>query len=140
MTEDPNPSPALPPAPTRGSAYVILWLARLLAAGALAYASYAKMTDTPYEIALFKKLDMEPVGRYLIGGLEGLAALALLVPQSAVYGALLGLGIMCGAVIGHLTNLGLAGIQGALGIAACCLTVLYLRRHDAPFLDNLMDR
>lgn len=140
MSGHPSLNPVRAPEPVRGAAYVLLLLARLLAAAALGYASYLKMVSSPHEIALFEQLEMEPVGRYLIGALEGLAALALLVPQSAIYGALLGLGVMCGAIIGHLTVLSLAGIQCALGVGACCLTVLYLRRHDAPFLDNLMDR
>ena len=140
MSTNPNPSPASAPAAASGAAVVLLWVTRLLAAGALGYASYLKMTDNPHDVALFQELKMEPIGRYLIGALEGLAALALLVPQSTVYGALLGLSVMLGAIIGHLTALGMDGIQNALVVAACCVIVLFLRRHDAPFLDNLLDR
>lgn len=140
MTADPNPSPAPPPPPRTPLITVVLWCAKLIAAAFLGYASYLKMTSAPIEIEIFTKLEMEPAGRYLIGALEGLAALALLVPQSSIYGAFLGLGIMCGAVMGHVTKLGLAGVEFALLVAACCTLVLFLRRHDAPFIGNLLDR
>lgn len=140
MSADPNPSPAPAPPPCSLAILIVLWCVKLIAAAALGYASYLKMTSAPVEIELFTKLEMEPEGRYLIGALEGLAALALLVPQSAVYGAFLGLGIMCGAVMGHLTKLGLPGIEFALLVAACCVVVLYIRRHDAPFIGNLLDQ
>jgi hypothetical protein len=140
MIEDPNPTPAPEPPPPSLLVRVLLLLARVTAAALLFGASYYKMTDAPAAIEVFEKLKMEPIGRYIIGGLEGLAALALLVPQSTVYGAFLGFGIMCGAVIGHLTTLGLAGLQYALLVAFCCAVVMFLGRHDAPFLDNLTDK
>ena len=140
MTTDPNPSPA-PEAPPRTTGItILLWGIKLITAGILFYASYLKMTDHQADIDLFTKLGMEPVGRYLIGGLEGLAALAILVPQSAIYGAFLGFGIMCGAIIGHLTQIGLNGIQYAIFVALCCVLIMYLRRHDAPFIGNLLDK
>jgi hypothetical protein len=140
MSTDPNPSPE--GAPARRSPFVttILWIAKLGAAGILFYAGHLKLTGDAHEIELFTVLDMEPAGRYLIGALECAAAILLLIPQSAVYGAFLGLGLMCGAMIGHLTTLGLAGIQFAILVAALCTIVLYIRRRDAPFIGNLLDR
>ena len=139
MSTDPNPSPA--PQPPKRSVRLkwILWIAKLLGAGMLAYASYNKMTDAPGAVRTFEDVGMGSVGRYVIGGLEGLAALAMLIPQSAVYGAFLGFGIMCGAIIAHLTVIGLAGVHMALAVAVCCAVVIYIRRHEAPFLENLLD-
>jgi len=140
MSADPNPSPA-PQPPERSIPLTgVLLIAKLLGAGILAYASYNKMTDAPMAVEMFQDIGMEPAGRYIIGGLEGLAALAMLIPQSAVYGAFLGFGIMCGAIIGHLTSvIGIAGVHKAIIVAVCCAVVIYIRRHDAPFLENLVD-
>lgn len=132
-------SPAAGPARSPGT-LVLLWLAKLLAAGILGYAAFLKLLSNQAEIDLFTQLGWEPHGRYLIGGLEILAALMIIVPQSTIYGAFLGLGIMLGAVIGHLTAFQLAGIQFALLVAAACVTVLYIRRDDAEFIRNLWDR
>ena len=117
-----------------------LWIVKLIAVAALGYAAFLKLTSAQVEIDLFTKLDMEPAGRYAVGACEALAALLILIPQSQVYGAILGLGVMIGATIGHLTAIGLGGIQYAIAVAVCCLVVLYVRRRDAAFLSRLFDR
>ncbi|MDA1194552.1 MAG: DoxX family protein [Planctomycetota bacterium] len=117
-----------------------LWICQLGAAGILFFAGQGKLAGDAHAISMFSDLGMEPAGRIAIGALECGAAILLLIRQSAVYGALLGLGVMCGAIIGHLTVLGLGGLPFALLVAALCVGVLYIRRRDAPFLRNLIDR
>jgi hypothetical protein len=65
----------------------------------------------------------------------------LLLPRTAVYGALLSLGVISGAIVSHLTKLGITipavDDHGELfGLAvivfASCLAVLYLHRQDLP--------
>ena len=119
---------------------VILWVCKLGAAAALGYAGYLKLSGQAMEVKMFEGLDMEPAGRRLIGALEMGAAAMLLIKQSTLQGALLGLGVMCGAIIGHLTVLGLGGIQNAIVVAALCVAILYIRRHDATFIRTLIDR
>jgi uncharacterized membrane protein YphA (DoxX/SURF4 family) len=119
---------------------ILLWLAKLLAAGILGYAAWLKLRGHAAEVDLFTQLEWEPHGRYLIGGLEIVSAILIIIPQSALYGAFLGLGIMFGAMIGHLTAFHLAGIQNALLVALCCVVVLYVQRHDAKFIRNLWGR
>lgn len=114
--------------------------AKLVAAGLLGYAGVLKFTADPAAREIFTEIGMEPAGRWLIGALEVLAALLVLLPASAVFGALLGLGIMCGAVLAHLTEIGMAGLQNAALVAAGCVTILVIRRHDAPFVRNLLER
>lgn len=118
----------------------VLWVAKLVAAGALGFAAYHKFTDNPGDVKLFTMLGMEPAGRFVIAGLEALAALLILIPQRSIYGAILGLCVMTGAIIGHLSAIGINGIQFASLVAAACLAILYIRRHDATFLRNLLDR
>ncbi len=127
------------PHPLSTRATCIVWLAQLAAAGILGYHAYLKLAGHAMEVGLFTRLGMEPVGRYLIGGIEMFAATLLLISPSAVYGALLGLGVMLGAVIGHLTAFHLQGIQYAGLVAGLCLIVLVIRRYDAEFLRNLHD-
>ena len=119
---------------------VIVWIAKLVAAGFLGGAAFLKFKGHDADVVLFEKIGMEPGGRYAVAAFEALAALLILVPQSSIYGAILGLCVMTGAIIGHLTVLGLAKLQFAVLVFLACLTVLYIRRRDAPFLRNLLDR
>lgn len=119
---------------------ILLWLAKVVAAGILGSAAVRKLVGEAHTVELFRTIGMGDAGRYLIGGLEILAAILILIPHSAIYGSFLGIGIMCGAIIGHVTVIGLAGIHLALLVFLCCLTVLYIRRHDASFIHNLWDR
>lgn len=121
-------------------ALAITWIAQLAIAGILGYAGYLKLADHQADIELFTKIGMEPAGRYIIGGLELLAATLVLVPQSAVYGAILGLGVMLGALIGHFTAIGIdAKLLFAALVASLCIVVIVIRRYDAEFLRNLWD-
>ena len=135
----PADPPQRPPAVT-----ALLWLAKLGAAGILGFAAYEKLTNAPHEVKLFAELDWEPFGRYLIGGIEIVAAILIIIPQSAIFGAFLGLGIMLGAVIGHLTVesevIGLHNLWKPLMVAGLCVVILYIRRHDAKFIRNLFGR
>ena len=99
-----------------------------------------KFTGTEHALEMFSNLGMGPSGRILIGLIEVLAALLILLPQSAVYGAFLGLGVMIGATIAHLTMLGFEGLAHSALVTTGCVMLLYLRRHDASFLRNLWDR
>lgn len=120
---------------------ICLWIAKLVAIGFLGTAAIFKFIGHQAEVDLFTLLGMEPVGRYLIGGIELLAATLILFPQTAVYGAFLGIGVMCGAVIAHTTTAhGLAGLPFALLVLVSCVLIIYIRRFDAKFLRNLWDR
>lgn len=140
MISDPNPSPDGPPPPRPLHVTLILWVCKLGAAGILGYAGFLKLTGNPGDIELFTELQMEPFGRVVIGALEVAAAALILLRQSAVYGAFLGVGIMCGAIIGELTALEeFHALHLALVVLVLCLVILYIRRRDAPFIGNLID-
>ena len=140
MTADPSPNP-LSPLPSRPWwQTVILWVCKLAAAGILGTAGVLKLMGNEADIALFTELDMEPFGRHLIGALEAGAAALMLIRQSTVYGAFLGLGLMCGALIAELTALeAFHHLELAILVAMLCLVILYIRRRDAPFIGNLID-
>ncbi len=117
------------------------WIVRIVAAVILLQTLFFKFTGAPESIFIFDKVGVEPWGRYLTAIAELAAALLLLVPRTAWMGALLGLGIMAGAILSHLFVLGISvqddgGLLFALAVTVfvACLITLYLHRGDVPFL------
>ena len=115
------------------------WILQILMAVAFFAAASDILLGDPEAVRTFQELGMEPVGRYLIGGLEVAAAFLLLTPFSIALGSLLSWGLMTGALIAHLTRLGFAGDQ--LGTSLLALTlwiasiaILYLRRDQIEFV------
>jgi uncharacterized membrane protein YphA (DoxX/SURF4 family) len=86
---------------------IFLWILRLLAAVILLQTLYFKFTADPQSVHLFTILGMEPYGRIGIGVLELIASLLILYPRTTGYGAVLGVGLMAGALFFHLTKLGI---------------------------------
>lgn len=119
------------------------WICQLAAVAIMVQTLYFKFTAHADSVQIFEELGMEPTGRILIGALELVACLLLLIPFSVVYGALLGAGLMAGAILGHITRLGWSGDRLDLGLlaivtlAACCV-VLYLRRLEIPFVKSVL--
>jgi putative oxidoreductase len=69
---------------------------------------YFKFTGARESVYIFSTLGLEPWGRIGSGVAELIASILLLVPRTAVYGALLSLGVITGAIASHLTKLGIA--------------------------------
>lgn len=112
-----------------------LWIPRLAAAAILIPVAYGKLTASPSEVALFMSLGMEPQGRIIIGMVELTAGALLLSPQAAS-GALLAVSVMCGAIIAHVTVLGI-DLRHAwllLTVLLSSLIVLYVNRGDLPIV------
>lgn len=115
------------------------WLRRLpdvAAAIILGQTLWFKFTGAPESVYIFSTLGMEPVGRIGSGVAELLAAVLLIFPRTAWLGALLALGIMGGAIMGHLTLLGIE-VQGDGGtlfalawIVAICSSFVLWRDRD----------
>ena len=109
---------------------IFTWLLRLTAAVIMLQTLYFKFTGHPQSVALFTQLGMEPWGRIGTGILELIASVLILYPRTTVLGALLGLGLMSGALFFHLTKLGIVfdGDAGlftyALITFVCCLILL----------------
>jgi len=79
---------------------------------------------------------MEPWGRIGTGVLELIASILILYPRTTGYGALLGLGLMSGALFFHLTKLGIV-FDGdavlfiyALIVFISCAILTFFYRHD----------
>jgi hypothetical protein len=114
---------------------VTSWVLQLLVAGILLQTLFFKFTGAEESVYIFTRVGAEPWGRIASGVFELIAAVLLLIPALAPYGAVLTLGLMAGAVMSHLTLIGIAvkGDGGLLfGLAVTCLIgsaiVLVLRR------------
>ena len=86
---------------------IVLWILRLLAAVILLQTLYFKFTAHPQSVKLFTEIGMEPWGRIGTGVLELIASILILYPRTTGYGAVLGMGLMAGAIFFHLTKLGI---------------------------------
>ena len=114
---------------------VALWILRILAALIMLQTLYFKFTGHEQSVQLFTALGMEPWGRIVTGIFELLASILILYPRTTGYGALLGLGLMSGAIFFHLTKLGLdfggdyVLFMYALITFVCCLILaIYYRQ------------
>ncbi len=86
---------------------VILWILRLVAAVIMLQTLFFKFTAAPESVYIFSTLGMEPWGRIGIGILELIAAILILYPRTTGFGAVLATGLMAGALLSHLTKLGI---------------------------------
>ena len=120
---------------------VVSWVLQLVAAGILLQTLFFKFTGAPESIYIFIWVGAEPWGRLGSGGVELIAAALLLLPAAVTVGAILAVGVMAGAILSHLTVLGIE-VQGdggllfglALTVFVACLAVLAIRRREIPWL------
>ncbi len=66
-----------------------------------------KFTAHPDSVYIFTKVGLEPYGRIITGITELIAGILLLIPKTIWIGAMLTLGIIGGAIMMHITKLGI---------------------------------
>jgi len=93
----------------------ILLSLRILIAIILIQTLRFKFAAHPDSVYIFSKVGLEPVGRIGIGVLELIAGILLLVPKTVWIGATLIMGILGGAIMMHLTQLGIE-VNGDSGV------------------------
>jgi len=110
-----------------------IWLLRIIPAIVMLQTLYFKFTAAPESVYIFSTLGMEPAGRIGIGCLELAASILLLIPRTSPFGALLGVGLMAGAIVSHLTKLGIVLMDDggylfflAILVFACCAALVFL--------------
>jgi hypothetical protein len=121
--------------------FAMSWALQLIVAGILLQTLFFKFTGAAESVYIFSTLGAEPWGRIGSGVVELIAALLLLYPATITLGALLSLGVITGAIMSHLTVLGI-DVQGdggllfflALAVFASSAAILFLRRGDIPFV------
>ncbi|MBI3477372.1 MAG: DoxX family protein [Acidobacteria bacterium] len=134
---------------------ILGWVCRIIAAVILLQTLFFKFTAAPESVYIFTKLGeflhgylsfvpvafAEQWGRIGSGMLELIAAILLLTPRFAWAGSLLAIAATTGAIVSHLTFLGIE-VQGDKGLLfALAVTVvvtsavaLYLHRKQIPVL------
>jgi hypothetical protein len=100
------------------------WLCASLAAVIMLQTLYFKFSAAPESVYIFSTLGLEPYGRIGTGIAELIAATLLLIPKTRIYGAGFGIGIMIGAIIGHLTKLGIEIADDGGYLFILCIVVL----------------
>lgn len=122
---------------------ILDWLLRIAVAVILLQTLFFKFTGAKESVYIFTTLGAEPWGRIGSGVVELIASLLILVPRTAVFGAILALGTICGAIFVHLTKLGIRipavddhGELFALAVLVFVgsLVILYLHRRQIPIL------
>jgi uncharacterized membrane protein YphA (DoxX/SURF4 family) len=122
------------------------WLLQLLIAGILLQTLFFKFTGAEESVYIFTKLGAEPWGRIGSGVVELVAALLLLVPATVPLGAAITVGVMSGAILSHLTVLGLSvkddgGLLFGLALTAFMgsAVLLFLRRTAIPVIGRYFE-
>ena len=118
---------------------IISWIVRAIAAIILLQTLFFKFTAHPDSVYIFEQVGLGDAGRIGTGIVELVAALLLFLPRTAWLGALLTLGVISGAIISHLSLLGIE-VQGdggtlfamALVVFVSALVALILHRRDIP--------
>ena len=122
-------------------AYAVSWALQLIVAGILLQTLFFKFTGAAESVYIFSTLGAEPWGRIGSGVVELIAAVLLLYPATITVGAVLSLGVISGAIVSHLTVLGVE-VQGdggllfflALAVFVSSAAILLIRRAEIPVL------
>ena len=104
---------------------VLSWACRIVAAIILLQTLFFKFTAAPESVYIFTKVHAEPWGRIGSGVVELIAAVLLLIPQTAWAGAFLALGVMAGAIFSHLTILGIE-VMGDGGLLFALALIVFV--------------
>ena len=122
---------------------VILWGLRIISALLLLQTLWFKFSGSAESVYIFSTIGIEPWGRIATGVAELIASVLLLIPATVALGALMGIGIMAGALVSHFFILGIE-VQGdggqlfiyALIVFACCIILLWKYRQQLSALKH----
>jgi hypothetical protein len=122
------------------------WILQLLVAGILLQTLFFKFTGAEESVYIFSAVHAEPWGRIGSGVIELIASILLLVPSTVTLGAILTLGTMAGAILTHLTVLGIevkgdGGVLFGLALTAFASSaiVLLIRRAQVPVVGRYFE-
>lgn len=121
----------------------IEWIFSLIPAFLLLQTLYYKFSGSEESVYIFTAVGMEPWGRYLTGIAELVAGVLLLVPLLRVYGAIIAIMVISGAIFFHLTILGIEvmGDSGrlffyALAVFISCWVIVWFRKKELPIIGS----
>ena len=124
---------------------VISWILQLVVAIILFQTLFFKFTGAEESKYIFNAVGAEPWGRIGTGILELIAVVLLLIPSTVTVGAILAIGAASGAILSHLTKLGIVvkddgGLLFALAISVFISSaiILLIRRTEIPVIGNML--
>jgi hypothetical protein len=129
---------------------ILSWALQIIVAAILFQTLFFKFTGAAESVYIFSKLGLEPWGRIGSGVVELIAVILLLVPTTVTIGAILALGTISGAIMSHLTKLGVVVINSdgtsdggllfalALIVFAGSAIVLLIHRSEIPVIGGLL--
>ena len=83
-------------------ALIALWVTQVALAAMFLMAGGSKLAGVPAMVSLFDAIGVGQWFRYVTGAIEVLSGIALLVPSAAIFGALLLIPTMLGALVTNL--------------------------------------
>jgi len=131
---------------------ILSWVLRLVVAGILFQTLFFKFAGAQESVYIFTKLGLEPGGRIGSGVVELVAVILLLIPSTVTIGAILSLGVISGAILSHLTKLGIVVINSdgtsdggllfalALIVFVCSAVILVIHRREIPVVGSTLFR
>lgn len=127
---------------------VITGAARIVGAIIMIQTLYFKFSGAEESVYIFSTIGIEPWGRIGTGVLELIASILLLINATAWMGALLGLGLMSGAMLTHFTVLGIVvqGDGGYLFLLAtmvwvcCCIVLVDSRQRIQAYVNRVIKK
>ena len=125
---------------------IVSWVLQLAIAMILFQTLFFKFTGAEESVYIFSTLGIEPWGRIASGVAELVAVALLLYPPTVIYGAVLSLGVISGALVSH-TKLGIVvkddgGLLFLLAVFVffSSLALVYLRRVELPLVGERLFR
>jgi len=125
---------------------IISWVCRIVVAVIFFQVLFFKFTGAEDSKDIFTTLmgaESEAFGRIGSGIAELIAAILILVPRTVSIGSLFSLGVISGAIISHLTKLGIVVKDDGGGLFALAVVVfvlsavvLFLHRHELPLIGD----
>lgn len=123
---------------------IFSWICRLAVAVILLQTLFFKFTgaeESKYIFTTVMGAEYEAFGRIGSGVVELIAAILLLIPSTVSVGAIISIGTISGAILSHLTFLGIevkgdGGLLFALAVTVFILSsvLLLLHRRELPIL------
>lgn len=118
----------------------IILILRVAVAIVFAQTLFFKFTAHPDSVYIFTKVGLDPYGRIGIGIFELISAILILIPSTVWAGTLIALGVISGAILMHLTKLGVEiNNDGgtlffmAIGVFISSLIILRNQRKNIPY-------
>ena len=127
---------------------IISWICRIAVAVILFQTLFFKFTGAEESKYIFSTLmgpELEAYGRIGSGVVELFAVIFLLIPSKAWLGAFIALGTISGAIMSHLTMLGIVvkddgGLLFGLAVTVFVLSsvVLFIHRRELPVVGRFL--